>query len=118
MLETDTFVLFTPMKYFIEPFAIWVKEHPELKDDKILYKALANDTGKRIVRANKIADEYNLSIRMLPQIAECLRIGRCVIYNKITERLEKKITIEDHLVGNYAEVRYKINNSLLFIVND
>lgn len=118
LLETDTFILFTPSKYFMEPFAQWINEHPELKTDKMLYKALANDTGKRTVRANKIADEYNLSKNMLPQIAECLRIGKCIIYNKTTELLEKKVTIEDYLINNHGEVRYKVNESLLFMVYD
>lgn len=118
LLETDTFVLFTPMQYFIEPFAIWVKEHPELQDDKILYKAIAGDTAKRLVKAHKIAYEYNLTKRMNPQIAGCLRIGRCIIYNKITEKLEKKITIEDYLVNNHGVVKYIVNGSLLFKVNN
>ncbi len=118
LMETDSFILFTPSKYFIEPFALWIKNHPELIDDKILYTALTTDTEKRLIKANRIAAEYNLSKRMLPQIAECLRIGRCIIYNKTTQQLEKKITIEGYIVNNLGEERYIVNGSLLFKVSD
>jgi len=117
-METDTFILFTPSKYFIEPFELWVKEHPELIDDKRLCNAIKNDTAKRLVKAHKIADEYNLTKRMNPQIARCLKIGRCLIYNKITQRLEMKITMEDYLVEDHGEVRYIVNGSFLFKVFD
>lgn len=116
LIENDTFIVFTPGKYFMEPFETWVKEHPKLIDDKKLCKAIKNDTARRMVHANKIAEIYDLTPRIQIQIANCLKIGKCLIYNKITEQLEKKVTIDDYLIDRHGEINCSVNGSPLFII--
>jgi len=117
-METDSFILFTPAKYFMEPYALWIKENPQFHDDKELYQFIEKDTAKKLVKINKIADEYNMADLVKKHIAGCLKIGKCLVYNKISEKLERKITIEDYLVNEHGEIKYIVNGSVLFTMYD
>lgn len=119
LMETDTFIVFTPAKYLLEPFAKWVQEHPEFPEDKRLYKFISTDTTyKRLIKANDVARDYSLSPNLIPQIANCLKIGRVCILNRKTGELEKKVTVNDYLVNEHGEIRFLINGVLLLSIYD
>ena len=79
-METDTFLVVTTYKIFIDNCKQFIKEH-DLDWDKELLKLFTADNSK-IIYADSLTKTNMNKSRLIFRIADLLETGQCLVYNK------------------------------------
>jgi hypothetical protein len=124
LVQSDSVEIQTTLSRLRNNLGAWVKNHPRLYDDKILYSNVQKDyPGKEVLIARDIAPHSELMNRLKFRTADLLENGECrVIDNKDNSNF-REITVKSvtHDCGpgcGYTERRFYGGNVLIFKVVD
>ena len=114
LIQNDTFLVLTSDKLFIENYNKYLKKNKDVENDKMILKVIKSDTSNTIYLNNimKIISGKHLLDCILVDILEK---GNCVVFNKQTKKIEKKIYIDKYYP--YSQIRIKFftkPNHLIF----
>jgi hypothetical protein len=117
--ETDSFTLFTSYVIFQDNLKKFIKEYGVDWDKDLLGKLQKRQ--ERIIWASKVANTPLAVSRVDFRTAELLQNGKCLVYNKLTKKLARTITIKFYRVGKHCIANgrlYYIDGMLILTTED
>ncbi len=117
LMETDTFIVFTTFKLFVDNCKQFIKEH-DLDWDKDLLKLFTADNSI-IIYADSLTKTNMNKSRLIFRMADLLESGQCLVYNKHKKLLEKLVDIETYTTSfvNGRSIRNKDKQLILETVD-
>lgn len=111
--DDEKYCVFSTQNLLLINLKKWIKKY-DIDWDKDLLKLLENE-NKDIIYLNSLEDSLQQKSRLVFRWADLMENKKCLIYNKETKILEKKIRIEHFLERNNKGKNYKLLNDDLIL---
>ena len=105
--ETGSFIIVAPFKKFTDGLKY------DEKDKKLLL--LFEKKAAAVLHADSIVKKAALKSKLANKTAALLHSGNCLVYNKLSKRAEKTVTVEKYLSGNTKGKRFKTEDGLILL---
>ena len=94
LIENDSFIVSTDFEKLRDAFRPRLLKKKDFDEEKDLFKEIAEHRNDCPIYVNRIAKSRKSEHRLVYIIADLFESGDCVVYNKMMQRLETKVTIE------------------------
>ncbi|NLE62845.1 MAG: hypothetical protein GX612_03290 [Bacteroidales bacterium] len=111
--DNEKYSIFSSQNLLLINLKKWIKKY-DIDWDKDLLKLLENE-NKDIIYLDSLDYTLKQKSRLVYRWADLMENKKCLIYNKETKILEKKIRIEHFLERNYEGKNYKLLNEDLIL---